>query len=179
MRNDRIYTIDDIYALPEGQRAELIDGKFYEMVHPGTVHQRLLVSLSCSIGNYIESKKVNCEVFIAPFAVFIDKDIYNYVEPDIAVICDPSKLDERGCNGAPDWVIEIVMPENRTMDYLIKLRKYYYAGVREYWIVDPDKERVTVYRFREKEQVEEYGFDEEIPVGIYDEDLTIRIRKTI
>lgn len=70
----------------------------------------------------------------------------NYLEPDICVICDPSKLDETGCHGAPDWVIEIVSPSSKARDYFKKLFKYRSAGVREYWIVDPAKKAVNVYQ---------------------------------
>lgn len=91
----------------------------------------------------------------------------NYVEPDISVICDLSKLDEKGCHGAPDWVIEIVSPSSKPRDYMAKLFQYRTAGVREYWIVDPDKQMTMVYGF-EKDTVEQYDFGEEVPVGIYD-----------
>ncbi len=103
----------------------------------------------------------------APFAVFLNADDLNYVEPDISVICDQSKLDEKGCHGAPDWIIEIVSPGSRTMDYMTKLFKYRTAGVREYWIVDPEKSMVMVYAF-EQDRAEQYLFGTDIPVGIYD-----------
>lgn len=168
------YTIDDIYALPDGERAELIDGKIYYMSPPGRTHQRILLALSKKIAGYIDSKGGDCEVDIAPFAVFLNQDDMNYVEPDISVICDQSKLDEKGCHGAPDWIIEIVSPGNKSMDYFIKLFKYRTAGVREYWIVDPAKEQVIVYRF-ENETMEEYSFDEDVPVGIY-ENFTLKVQ---
>ena len=167
------YTIDDIYALPEGERAELIDGQIYYLATPSRTHQRILFSLSRKIADYIDSKGGNCEVDIAPFAVFLNNDDINYVEPDISIICDPSKLDDKGCHGAPDWIIEIVSPTSRQMDYYKKLFKYRTAGVREYWIVDPAKELVMVYRF-ENETMEQYSFGEDIPVGIYD-DFSIKV----
>ena len=167
------YTTDDIYALPEGERAELIDGQIYYLATPSRTHQRLLFSLSRKIADYIDAHQGTCEVDIAPFAVFLNNDDVNYVEPDISVICDPSKLDEKGCHGAPDWIIEIVSPTSRQMDYYKKLFKYRTAGAREYWIVDPVKELVMVYRF-EKETMEQYTFGEDIPVGIY-EDSSIKI----
>ncbi len=167
------YTIDDIYALPEGERAELIDGQIYYLATPSRTHQRILGATYRKIADYIDSKGGNCEVDIAPFAVFLNNDDINYVEPDISVICDPSKLDEKGCHGAPDWIIEIVSPTSRSMDCYKKLLKYSTAGVREYWIVDSAKELVMVYRF-EKETMEQYSFGEDIPVGIYD-DFSIRI----
>ncbi|HIQ96807.1 MAG TPA: Uma2 family endonuclease, partial [Candidatus Limivivens merdigallinarum] len=93
---------------------------------------------------------------------------------DISVICDKSKLDDRGCNGAPDWIIEIVSPSSKRMDYFIKLFKYQTAGVKEYWIVDLDRKLVIVYEF-EKDDGNTYVFTDEIPVGIYDGDLKIKI----
>lgn len=167
LKLEKRYTIDDIYALPDGERAELIDGKIYYMSPPGRTHQRILLALSRKISGYIDSKGGDCEVDIVPFAVFLNQDDMNYVEPDISVICDQSKLDEKGCHGAPDWIIEIVSPGNKSMDYFIKLFKYRTAGVREYWIVDPAKEQVIVYQF-ENETMEEYSFDEDVPVGIYE-----------
>ena len=162
-----LYTVEDIYALPDGERAELIDGEIYYMAPPSRTHQKISGILFAEIHNYIKGKKGKCEVFAAPFAVFLNNDDMNYFEPDIVVICDPSKLDEKGCHGAPDWVIEIVSPGSRSMDYFTKLFKYRTAAVREYWIVDPIKQRVTVYFF-EKESVEEYSFGDTVPVGIYE-----------
>lgn len=103
----------------------------------------------------------------APFAVFLTEDELNYYEPDISVICDMSKLDEKGCHGAPDWIIEIVSPSSKPRDYVKKMLKYGTAGVREYWIVDPEKKQTTVYYF-EKDMMEQYDFSEDIPVGIYE-----------
>lgn len=169
----KTYTVDDIEALPEGERAELIDGQIYYMASPNTRHQRLVSMFTRVIGNYIVSKNGDCEVFPAPFAVYINKDKGNYVEPDISVICDKNKIGDKGCNGAPDWIIEVVSPGSRTMDYYRKLLKYTDSGVREYWIVDPEKERVTVYDVV-NEEMTEYSFGDEIPVGIY-EDFTIKV----
>ncbi len=147
----REYTTDDILALPEGVRAELIDGKMYYMASPTMTHQRLLMGLSAQIYNYIREHGGGCQVFAAPFAVFIMNDKRNYFEPDILVVCDPDKLDEAGCHGAPDWVIEIVSPSSRTMDYYRKAGKYAEAGVREYWIVDPAREVVVICRMEKGE----------------------------
>lgn len=133
---------------------------------PGRKHQQLLLSLSRSIADYIDINHGSCEVDIAPFAVFLNADDKNYVEPDISVVCDPNKLNDKGCVGAPDWIIEIVSPGSRHMDYFTKLFKYRTAGVREYWIIDPDKDRVTVYNF-EADSMEEYSFSDNIPSGIY------------
>lgn len=163
---ERIYTIDDIYALPDGERAELIDGQIYYMAPPSRKHQKILFSFSRTIADYIDQNNGKCEVDIAPFAVFLNEDDKNYVEPDISVICDSDKLTDKGCTGAPDWIIEIVSPSSRYMDYTTKLFKYRTAGVKEYWIVDSDKNRVMVYNFVNNE-LNEYSFTEDIPSGIY------------
>ena len=134
---EETYTIDDIYALPDGERAELIDGHMYMMAPPSRKHQRISTRLVSIIDRYIEEHKGKCEVYAAPFAVYLDERSNTYVEPDISVICDPDKLDDRGCKGAPDWIIEIVSPASKKMDYLLKLLKYRFAGVKEDWIVDP------------------------------------------
>ena len=165
------YTIDDIYALPDGQRAELIDGQMYMMAPPSRRHQQILLSLSRRIADYIDRKGGSCEVDIAPFAVFLNEDNKNYVEPDISVICSSEKLTDKGCSGAPDWIIEIVSPSSRRTDYFTKLFKYRTAGVREYWIVDPDKNRILVYNFA-SEDAGDYTFSETVKAGIY-EDLEI------
>ena len=167
LKHEETYTIDDIYALPDGERAELIDGKIYYMAPPSWTHQRISSRLHQVIANYIDSKNGTCQVLAAPFAVFLNEDDINYVEPDISVICDESKLDEKGCHGAPDWIIEIVSQSSKSRDYMTKLFKYRTADVREYWIVDPENRMVMVYEF-EKDIVEQYNFGEEVPVGIYD-----------
>lgn len=163
---ERIYTIEDIYALPNGTRAELIDGQIYYMAPPSRKHQKILLSLSRVISDYIDKNNGACEVDIAPFSVFLNENDKNYVEPDISIICDQNKLNDKGCVGAPDWIIEIVSPSSKRMDYMIKLFKYRTAGVREYWIVDPDKDRITLYNF-EKDDIAEFSFADDIPVSIY------------
>ncbi|MCM1154874.1 MAG: Uma2 family endonuclease [Roseburia sp.] len=171
---EKPYTLKDIYALPDGQRAELIDGQIYDMAPPARIHQHLLMNLSALIHDYIKSQRGDCLVYPAPFAVFLNKDERNYVEPDISVICDKNKLDDKGCNGAPDWIIEIVSASTQQMDYGVKLFKYRTAGVREYWIVNPLKQTVTVYDFEQEKETKQYSFDDNIPVCIY-KDLNIRI----
>lgn len=162
----KLYTTEDIYALPEGTRAELIDGQLYYMAPPNRRHQELAGELFGSIREYIRSNNGSCRPYIAPFAVFLNADNRNYVEPDISVICDHNKLTDKGCNGAPDWIIEIVSPGSRRTDYFTKLFKYRTAGVREYWIVDPEKNRILVYNF-ETEDTLEYSFSDSVQAGIY------------
>lgn len=162
------YTIDDIYNLPDGQRAELIDGELYMMATPNRIHQRLVMELSFRIRDYIEKRSGDCEVYPAPFAVFLNADDKLYFEPDISVICDKDKLTDEGCKGAPDWIIEIVSPSSRAMDYNKKLFKYRTAGVREYWIVDPMQQLIMVYDF-EYDNFEQYSFFDKVKVGIYED----------
>ena len=166
LAHEKLYTIDDIYNLPDGSRAELIDGQIYYMAPPNRKHQTIARELFSSINSYIKPKGCSCEPFFAPFAVFLDKDDKNYVEPDISVVCNPDKLTDKGCSGAPDWIIEIVSSSSRRMDYFTKLFKYRTAGVREYWIVDPDKKRITVYDF-ESEDIKDYTFSDSVKVNIY------------
>lgn len=169
---DRIYTIADIEALPEGQRAELIDGKMYMMASPSLNHQDILVWLTNQIFNFIHSRKGKCKVLPAPFGVFIKKDDRNYFEPDISVICKRDRLDQKGCHGAPDWVVEIVSPSSRKMDYVRKLPVYKEAGVLEYWIVDYDEQVISVYYLQESDIPVKYTFQDTIQTSIY-EDLAI------
>ena len=152
---EETYTIDDIYALPEGERAELIDGHIYYMAPPSRKHQEISGELYADIKEYIRSHGGRCKVYAAPFAVYLDERSNTYVEPDISVICDPDKLDDRGCKGAPDWIIEIVSPASKQMDYYTKLFKY----------------RTAVYNF-EQGETEQYTLQASIKGGIYD-DLVI------
>ena len=163
-----IYTTEDIYNLPDGERAELVDGEIYYMAPQTYRHQKLVMELSTAIHNYIKRKKGSCEVIPAPFAVFLNKDNTTYVEPDISVICDAAKLNEKGCFGSPDWIIEIVSPSSKYMDYFTKLFKYRSTGVREYWIVDPMKNRIMVYSF-EEDTMEEYTFLDKVKCTIYND----------
>ena len=139
------FTIDDIYALPDNIRAELINGNLYMMAPPSRIHQEISQYLSMAIGNYIRNNRGDCKVYTAPFAVFLNNDNSTYVEPDISVICETNKLNDKGCQGAPDWIVEIVSPSSKTNDYYTKLALYQAAGVREYWIVDPLKKIVLNY----------------------------------
>ncbi len=173
LAEQKLSTIEDVYDLPDGQRAELVDGQMYMMAPPNREHQELAGELYRTISNYIHSKRGDCKIYMAPFAVFLNDK--NYVEPDISVICDRSKLTDQGCAGAPDWIIEIVSPGSRRMDYMVKLFKYRNAGVREYWIVDKQKDRITVYNL-ENDDMKEYTFNEPVRAGIY-EDLEINLRE--
>lgn len=171
---EQVYTSKDYWDLPEDQRAELIDGQLYAMAPPYRIHQELVGELYAMIHHYIKSKGGSCKVYPAPFAVNLTANDKTWVEPDISVICDKGKLSDRGCEGAPDWIIEVVSPSTERTDCGIKLFKYRSAGVREYWIVNPRLRTANVYDFENDEKHRQYSFDDEIPVCIY-EDLIIRI----
>ncbi|GFI44359.1 hypothetical protein IMSAGC018_02040 [Lachnospiraceae bacterium] len=171
---EHTYTSEDYWNLPEGQRAELIDGKLYAMAPPNFTHQKISFSLARKIADYIDTNKGSCEVVPAPFAVNLDANDKTWVEPDISVICDKTKITEKGCKGAPDWVIEVVSPSTQSRDYLKKLWLYQNTGVREYWIVNPIMKNVQVYTFDKDENSTQFSFDDEISVYIFD-NLSIKI----
>jgi Uma2 family endonuclease len=140
------YTYADYLEWDEDVRAELVDGDIVMMAPPVRVHQEVSMNLAVTIKNYLKGKP--CKVYAAPFAVRLfpkkDRSDDTVFEPDIVVVCDSSKLDDRGCNGAPDFIIEIISPSTAKYDRLMKFRKYQLAGVREYWIVDPETQSVQV-----------------------------------
>lgn len=162
------YTSEQYWNLPDGQRAELIDGHLYAMAPPGRIHQELITELVSAIHTYIKKNSGTCKVYPAPFAVNLDAEDKNWVEPDISVICDLDKLTDRGCEGAPDWIIEIISPGSRRMDYLTKHILYANAGVREYWIVDPAKNHTTIYQFEKDDAPAIIDFNRTITSGLWD-----------
>lgn len=149
------YTFADVLMWPDDERAELINGEVFLMAPaPSRAHQGISMELSRQFANYLEGKK--CKAYHAPFDVRLferegdnPEDVDTVVEPDITIVCDPSKLDDRGCKGAPDMVVEILSPSTQRHDRLVKLGLYQRAGVREYWIVDPDSSTVQVFLQRD------------------------------
>ena len=158
------------------ERAELLGGQIVAMGSPSRTHQRISYGLHRRIDDYIRSNNGNCEVDEALNAYLNDNDA---PIPDVMVVCDPSKLDEKGCHGAPDWVVEITST-NRADDFDRKLCLYREHGVREYWIVDTDNRKVWVYDFDQHPNVVEfYDWEDTIPVHIYGGKLTIRIEDLV
>ena len=147
----------------------MIDGEMFEMACPTFTHQDMLSWINMKIRTYLTEHKGPCRVLPAPFAVYILNDDRNYVEPDISVICDRNKLDDKGCHGAPDWAVEIVSPSSKHMDYVRKLALYQSAGMREYWIVDPAQQSVTVYDLEHEAGCALYSFKDKVKVGIYED----------
>ncbi len=138
------------------------------MAPPSRKHQDILSFLHLAIGNHIAKNNGECRIYPAPFAVFLFANDSKYLEPDISVICDKSKLTDYGCNGVPDWNVEIVSPGSRDMDYNTKLSLYRKAGVREYWIVDPIKQAILVYDMEQAAAPAIYSFSDTVRVNIYD-----------
>ncbi len=149
VKNEK-FTYADYRAWDENQRWEIIDGFAYDMnPAPNTKHQTILMNLLSGFYNYLKGKP--CKVFPAPFDVRFskigakDEEVENVVQPDISVICNPVRLDEKGANGAPDLIVEILSPSTSKKDMGIKSFLYQRFGVREYWIVDPASDSVLVY----------------------------------
>ena len=162
------YTEEDYYNLPEDVRVELINGQFYDIPFPNRMHQEILGELIFVISNYIKSQNGLYHVYPARFAVKLFNDDKTIVEPDISIIFDATKLTEKGCSGAPDWIIEIVSPSNPSHDYITKLSLYHDAGVREYWIVDPQSKYIHVYNM-ETGNLGVYSFGDTVKACIYDD----------
>jgi len=163
------YTLDDYYALPDERRVELIDGVFYDMAAPAVIHQKILGELFVLFRECADAHEGECEVFVAPCDVRLDCDNKTMVQPDIFLICHPYDLGAKALDGAPDLTLEILSPATRAKDMLLKLHKYQNAGVKEYWIVDPDHDTVLVYDLRSDDfYPEKYDFDSVIPIHISD-----------
>ena len=176
------YTIEDRNALPEDHPSELIDGVIYNMASPALRHQSISGAIYHQLWNYVDAHGGNCLPFIAPTDVRLDRDERTMVVPDVFVLCQPDddRIDnDKYINGAPDLIIEVLSPSTRRKDMFTKLHKYEAAGVREYWIVDPKKEKVIVYLFGEESDVSLYGFDSEVPVGIYQGECRIDFRRIV
>ena len=169
------YTFADILAGDESERIELIDGVPYMMAPPTTEHQRIAGEIFGQLYNFLKGKK--CQVFPAPFGVrlFSEKedrpeDETWLLEPDITVVCDRDKLDKYGCKGAPDFTVEILSPSTQRRDRLEKYSLYQRAGVREYWIVDPDRNMVlaVVLEGGQYHSPEIYTAQDKAPVSVLD-----------
>ena len=165
----QITTLEQYEALPEDVRAEVFDGQIFYMAGPSQEHQTISIELSTTINTYIKGKHSSCRVFHAPFDVKLSDNPLTIVQPDIMVVCDKDKLDGKRCNGAPDFIIEIVSSNNAADDYIRKLYYYKNHGVREYWIVDPRRKTVTVNYFEGDVLNIPYTFDSTIKVNIYDD----------
>ena len=171
------YTVDDFYAMPDDWRGELIDGVIYDMSSPTTVHQMICFEIGFQLRTKIENNEGDCIPFAAPLDVQLDCDDRTMVEPDVIVVCDREKLKQKNVFGAPDLVMEVLSPSTRMRDLTLKLNKYMQAGVREYWTIDAEKERILVYKSEGEDLIGYYTFEDSVPVGIWDGECTIDFQK--
>ena len=162
------YIIEDYYALPEDRRAELIDGIIYDMSSPTSVHQLIGAEIWEQLKSYIRNSKGKCVPMLAPLDVQLDCDDRTMVQPDVLVVCDRERIHMNCVYGAPDFIVEIMSKTTRKKDSILKLNKYMNAGVREYWMVDPESRKVVVYDFAHEEYPVIYGGEDKVPVGIFD-----------
>ncbi len=148
--HDRKQSYADYQTWPDDERYEIIDGIVYAMNAPLRIHQEILLELARQFANYLKGKP--CKVYIAPFDVrFADRaknenEIFDVVQPDLSVICDHEKLDDKGCLGSPDLVVEILSPSSASYDNIKKRALYEKYGVKEFWLVHPTDQLVTAYR---------------------------------
>lgn len=176
--NDEPMTIEEYYEYTGEERCELIGGHIYYMTAPTRRHQAILRELVSLIDRHIKDKDGDCIVYPAPFSVQLSDTEDTVLEPDISIICDRKKLTDRGCLGAPDWIIEIASPTSISHDYIEKLKLYNKAGVREYWIVNPSDRSVTVYPLERSQVADSYKFTDIVPAGIY-EDFSLDFNQII
>ena len=176
MKGQGGYTIEDYFSLPEEKRAELIDGVFYDMASTSVIHQLIAGQIFVQLNVFLRKKKASCVPCIAPVDVQLDCDDRTMVQPDVLVVCDREKIRKSGIFGAPDFVAEILSKATRRKDMLVKLAKYAQAGVREYWLIDPDKQNVLVYDLKNMEFPSIYGFDAKIPVTIFGGECKVNMR---
>jgi len=173
MRPEKQQTYEDIEKIDDGNRYELIDGVIYMMSPPTSSHQDISTDLSRQFSTFFRGKP--CKVYAAPFKVKLDEK--NYYEPDLSVVCDKRKIVKDGCVGAPDLVVEILSPSTASHDKVKKFNTYLKAGVKEYWLVDPEDRTVLVNILANGEYVlKTYGENEIIPVQTF-EGLNINMQE--
>lgn len=168
LRKEKSYTFEDWLSWDEGVRAEIMDGALVMMAPPSQKHQEIMGEIFRQLATFLKGK--SCKVFPAPFGVRLAQDEHTALEPDIVVVCDRKKLDGKVCNGAPDMVVEVSSPSTARHDRLVKYHKYLHAGVREYWIVDPDTKTVQVFLLEGgKYVVNAYGDTDVVSVSVLED----------
>ena len=183
-RQDRLYTYQDYLSWPGDERWELIDGVAFDMTPaPSRFHQDIARELLTQFNNYLKGK--SCKVYAAPFDVRLpaeneqDDEVKTVVQPDLVIVCDPSKLDEKGCKGAPDLIVEISSPATAKKDMVLKFSRYEKAGIKEYWIISPENKTLMVFKIdpaaRRYGRPEMYSDEDTVKVGLF-ADLIIDLK---
>lgn len=162
------YTLEDYYQIPDDRRVELIDGVIYDMSSPTSAHQIIAGLIYARLLAFVSAQQGGCLPMISPIDVQLDQDNRTMVQPDVIVVCDRDKVALRCVYGAPDFVVEVLSPATRRKDMILKLNKYLNAGVREYWLIDPDRQNVLVYDFESDAYPAIYSFDSRIPVALWE-----------
>ena len=171
------FTLQDYYAMPDDRRVELIDGIFYDMAAPSTLHQYIAGMVYRWISEFIEENDGDCIPFISPIDVQLNQDVKTMIQPDVIIVCDPKKVKHFGIYGAPDFVLEVLSKSTKKKDITLKLAKYMEVGVKEYWAIDTDKRILIVYLAEEDAIPHVYPLEGEAGVQIYEGRLRIDLGK--
>lgn len=174
------YTIEDYDQLPEDSFVELIDGVLYDLSGPSVMHQIIAASIFVELKSFIKSSHGPYLPIIAPCDVILRKDDnMTVVQPDVFVVCDKKKIIDGRIEGAVDLAVEVISPSTKKKDFTIKLQKYMEAGTREYWIVDPDKQKVIVYILENGPDPFLYTFKDSIPVYIFNNECLVDMEEIL
>lgn len=176
LKTQGYYTVEDVEALPEDVRVELIDGVIYDMCVPTLQHQLIVNAMTKAFNKFIDKHKGECTALTGPTGVWFEDDNMDLLVPDMLVVCDKKKFDQKGIIGAPDFVLEVLSPSTRNRDLVIKQKKYKEKGVKEYWMMDPKNKKLIVYDFAHEDIPTIYGFDEKVKVRIYEGKLVIDLK---
>jgi len=167
------FTVEDYLELPEEERMELIDGVIYDLGAPTDKHQIIGDEIQSRFRDYIRKKKGKCITITSPIDVQLDCDNRTMVQPDVVIVCDRTKFKNGRIFGAPDLVVEVLSNSTKKKDIFIKGNKYWNAGVREYWLVEPIKKMVTVYKYEDEDFQSVYTFEDKVPVGIWNDECEV------
>lgn len=167
------FTLEDFEQIPEGYYTELIDGVLYNMPTPSCKHQQAIVFMASELQTFIKSNSIPYRAILGPLDVQLDCDDKTMVEPDLLIVCDREKLLKTHVYGAPDFILEVILPENSAKDMILKPLKYEVAGVREYWILQPKQKRLIVYDFEHEDYPIFYGPEDIVPISVLNNECKI------